>query len=145
MFKVNWKTVGIIVIAVLAVMYLCGSFSMENYRPMPLNAEMPINADLEDLDNLDAYGTRTEPRWENMTRRSEYCGKPGHTHVCKCGYASKRVVDGMASNHMLPHVCRPCDGRVEPSEINSWWVRADCTDSERVGVNIRPTCTDCGV
>lgn len=105
----------------------------------------PVNYDAYDIDNPDVFGTREVPRWENVSVRDEYYGTPGQTHVCKCGFASKRMIDAYGSdNHSLGHMCRPCNGQTEPEQLGNWWANPDqCTESDSVGVNVRPSCSRC--
>jgi hypothetical protein len=70
----------------------------------------------------------------------------GHTHVCKCGPPSKRMIDAYGGSHFsLPHMCAPCVGQQnEPYQLGRWWSRKGCSNPESVGLNIRPICTRCG-
>lgn len=100
------------------------------------------------------YGVRREfhhnplPLAEGCTDCDKY-GVPepamGHTHVCKCGPPSKRMIDANSGHFMLPHMCAPCTGEQhEPSQLGRWWKRKGCSNPESVGLNIRPICTRCG-
>ena len=100
------------------------------------------------------YGVRREfhhnplPLGDGCTKCDKY-GVPepamGHTHVCKCGPPSKRIVDAHGGHHMLPHICAPCTGDVEePEQLGRWWKRKGCSSPESVGLDIRPICTRCG-
>ena len=100
------------------------------------------------------YGVRREyhhnplPLGEGCTDCDKY-GVPepamGHTHVCKCGPPSKRMLDANSGHFMLPHMCAPCTGeQTEPYQLGRWWKRRGCANPESVGLNIRPICTRCG-
>lgn len=101
------------------------------------------------------YGVRREfhhnplPLGEGCTDCDKY-GVPepamGHTHVCKCGPPSKRMIDAYGGSHFsLPHMCAPCTGeQAEPYQLGRWWKRKGCSNPESVGLNIRPICTRCG-
>jgi len=100
------------------------------------------------------YGVRREyhhnplPLGEGCTDCDKY-GVPepamGHTHVCKCGPPSKRMIDANSGHFMLPHMCAPCVGQQdEPYQLGRWWSRKGCSNPESVGLNIRPICTRCG-
>lgn len=100
------------------------------------------------------YGVRREfhhnpmPLGEGCTDCDKY-GVPepamGHTHVCKCGPPSKRMIDANSGHFMLPHMCAPCTGdQFEPTQLGRWWKRKGCSAPEDVGLDIRPICTRCG-
>ena len=101
------------------------------------------------------YGVRREyhhnplPLGEGCTDCDKY-GVPepamGHTHVCKGGPPSKRMIDAYGGSHFsLPHMCAPTTGdQTEPYQLGRWWKRKGCSNPESVGLNIRPICTRCG-
>ena len=106
------------------------------------------------FENPNAFGTtKTEDaRWTNATVRPEFhrndfplaegctdCPKkgvpdptPGHTHVCKCGFPSKRMIDAYGGSHFqLPHMCAPCTGELdEPSQLGRWSRETPIADTE---------------
>lgn len=130
---------------------------------------MPPVVDLGMMDVYDpkAFGTTTEAdrRVTNYGVRREFHHNPvplgvgctdcdkagvpdptmGHTHVCKCGPPSKRMLDANGSHFMLPHMCAPCDGPCkEPAVLGRWWCRKGCAHPESIGLDVRPVCTRCG-
>lgn len=160
------------VAVVLFLLYLVYNFFMAS-SPAPVAvAPMPQVADLGmyDFDDPNAFGTTLEAdrRWENASVRKEFnknpfplaedsCGQnscpvkgcpnpaKGDLHVCKAGWASKRMIDAMGGNHMIPHMCAPCSGQLdEPSQLGRWWSRKQCASPESVGLDLRPLCSRCG-
>ena len=72
---------------------------------------------------------------------------PGHTHVCRNGFPSKRIVDMYGGHFQLNHICAPgiADGcQNEPTTLGRWWCRKGCSNAESVGLDVRPACTRCG-
>ena len=151
----------VIILAVAAiVLYLWNM--RETMQEVIYDAPMG-EPDMYDVENPDGYGTTasSRARWENLSVRPEYGSygsykggydaSPGDTHVCKCGYLSKREVDAIGgSHHQLTHLCRKCpEGQSEPAQLGSWWVnwsadRKGCADPGSVGLWVRPECSDCG-
>jgi hypothetical protein len=93
--------------------------------------------------------------WAECTCDNGQCDKHGvpdpaigHTHVCKNGFPSKRVIDMYGSHFQLNHMCAPGladDGcKNEPASLGRWWCRKGCSNSESVGLDVRPACTRCG-
>jgi len=92
--------------------------------------------------------------WAECTCESGNCDKHGvpdpaigHTHVCKNGFPSKRVVDMYGSHFQLNHMCAPgveqCGG--EPAVLGRWWQNCGgCSNVESAGLDVRPACTRCG-
>lgn len=123
-----------------------------------------------DVENSNAFGTTPEAnrRVTNYGVRPEYhrdpmplgygCGDcdqsgvadpvDGHTHVCKSGFPSKRMIDAYGGSHFaLPHMCAPSTGgcgNQEPPQLGRFWCRKGCSSPESVGLDIRPICTRCG-
>jgi hypothetical protein len=167
----NIKYIIIAVIA-LVLLYLAYNYLFAGrgglFQPA---AAMPVVRDLGMYDTHDpnAFGTTAEAdrRWENASVRKEFnknlfplaegCGNAGgcakkgcpdpasgDLHGCKCGPASKRMIDAHGGNHMLPHMCAPCTGDfTEPSQLGRWWKRHGCSAPESVGLNLRPICSGC--
>lgn len=91
--------------------------------------------------------------WAECTCNLGHCDKHGipeptigHTHVCRNGFPSKRIVDMYGGHFQLNHICAPgvadgCSG--EPAVLGRWWCKQGCTNAESVGLNIRPACTRC--
>lgn len=164
----------IIIAAVIALLlflaynhFMGGAF---NFMPQMAPKQPIVIRDLGMYDTPDpnAFGTTAEAdrRWENASVRKEFnknpfplaegagggsCGKkgcadpaPGDMHGCKCGPASKRMIDAHGGNHMLPHMCAPCTGDAEePAQLGRWWKRHGCSAPETVGLNLRPICSGC--
>ena len=155
-----------------AVVVLVLYYAMD-YGAAPQAApEAPANKQIYDLGmydfgNENAFGTVAGPgRNENMSVRPEFskdpfpiaegctlCNKkgianqmPGHTHVCKAGLPSKRMIDAYGGSHFqLPHMCAPSTGEIdEPSQLGRWWKRQSCSSPESVGLDLRPICSRCG-
>lgn len=92
--------------------------------------------------------------WSECTCASGHCDMhgvpdpaPGHTHVCRNGFPSKRVIDMYGSHFQLNHMCAPgleqCGG--EPAVLGRWWQNCgNCSNVESVGLDVRPACTRCG-
>jgi hypothetical protein len=101
------------------------------------------------------YGVRPEYH-HNPMPLGEGCGDcdkygvadpaMGHSHVCKAGPPSKRMIDAYGGSWFsLPHMCAPATGAAdEPTQLGRWWRRSDCSAPESVGLDIRPLCTRCG-
>jgi hypothetical protein len=90
--------------------------------------------------------------WAECTCSSGHCDKhgipkpaPGHTHVCKNGFPSKRIVDMYGGHFQLNHICAPGTGECagEPAVLGRWWCRKGCSNAESVGLNVRPICSSC--
>lgn len=90
--------------------------------------------------------------WAECTCEAGDCAKHGvpeptmgHTHVCRNGFPSKRIIDMYGGHFQLNHMCAPgtgeCEG--EPAVLGRWWCRQGCSQPESVGVNVRPLCTRC--
>lgn len=126
-----------------------------------------VDLGMYDAYNPDVFGTTKEQdrRVTNYGVRAEYNHNPlplgegcgdcdkygvpdpsvGHSHVCKAGPPSKRMVDANSGWHMLPHICAPATGADdEPTQLGRWWKRKGCSAPESVGLDIRPLCTRCG-
>lgn len=129
---------------------------------------LQLDGDAYDAPNADAFGTTAEAnrRVTNYGVRPEFhknpmplgygCGDcdkagvpdpaPGHTHVCKAGLPSKRMIDAYGgSHHMLPHMCKKsteCED--SPPNLGRFWCRKGCSNVDSVGLDIRPACTRCG-
>lgn len=70
----------------------------------------------------------------------------GHTHICKNGFPSKRIVDSYGGHFQLNHICAgpssdECSG--EPTVLGRWWCRSCGANPESIGLNVRPACTRC--
>jgi hypothetical protein len=131
-----------------------------------------IDLGMYDVYNPNAFGTTAEAdrRITNDGVRKEYHHNPfpwaecgdcrlndcdkhgvpeptiGHTHVCRNGFPSKRVVDMYGGHFQLNHICAGgvADGcHTEPSVLGRWWCRSCGANPESVGLNIRPACTRC--
>lgn len=90
--------------------------------------------------------------WAECTCSSGHCDKhgipkpaPGHTHVCKNGFPSKRIVDMYGGHFQLNHICAPGSGECsgEPAVLGRFWCRKGCSNAESVGLDVRPLCTRC--
>ena len=161
--------VKFLIIAAVAAFVLYYFYNQLDIMSPGQAAEAPAVHDLGmyDFANANAFGTTEEAdrRWENASVRKEFninpfplaegctsCAKkgvpnpaPGDTHMCKCGPPSKRMIDAMGGNHMIPHMCAPCSGQLdEPSQLGRWWSRKSCSSPESVGLNLRPMCSRCG-
>lgn len=160
---------NLILAAVAVVLVLW--YAMD-YGAAPVAAPAPQHPQVYDLGMYDfgndnAFGTVAgEGRKDNMSVRPEFskdpfpiaegcttCNKkgipnqmPGHTHVCKAGLPSKRMIDAYGGSHFqLPHMCAPSTGEVdEPSQLGRWWKRKGCSHPESVGLDLRPICSRCG-
>lgn len=127
-----------------------------------------VDLGMYDSYNPKAFGTTSEAdrRVTNYGVRAEYHHNPmplgegcgdcdkhgvpdpaiGHTHVCKAGPPSKRILDAHGGHHMLPHMCAPATGKCdEPLQLGRWWCRKGCSNPESVGLDIKPMCTRCGI
>jgi hypothetical protein len=165
------RNVNFLIIAAVVALFL---FLVMTYNARQTVQDMPANntpqvydLGMYDFDNSNAFGTTDEEdrRWENSSVRKEFnknpfplaegctnCPKkgvpnpaPGDTHVCKCGPPSKRMIDAMGGNHMIPHMCAPCSGKCdEPSQLGRWWCKKGCSQPESVGLDLRPLCSRCG-
>lgn len=120
--------------------------------------------------NPNAFGTTNKVRNETYSVRPEHnqdpyplgygcktCGKncakgmkgipdptPGHTHVCKSGPPSKRIVDMYGSNYSLPVICAKNSSAYDaPSDLARWFKRKGCANVEDIGLSIRSSCTRC--
>ena len=132
------------------------------------NPEQSVDLGMYDVYNPNAFGTTKEEdrRVTNDGVRREFHTNPfpwaecncgdcdehgvpepamGHTHVCKNGFPSKRIVDMYGGHFQLNHICAPGDGKCadEPAVLGRWWCRKGCTNAESVGLNVRPVCTRC--
>lgn len=131
-------------------------------------ASQVVDLGMSDTYNPDAFGTTKEAdrRVTNYGVRAEYHHNPmplgegcgdcdkhgvpdpaiGHTHTCKAGPPSKRMVDAYGGSwFQLPHMCAPATGPDdEPTQLGRWWRRAGCSAPESVGLDIRPQCSRCG-
>lgn len=150
MAKLNMNTliIAAIVLVGLYMLYQRGMFNglLEGYEPAPAQFGYAGPDEMAMVDNPDAFGTVQDPngRWENLSLRSEYKKDPGNTHICKCGYPSKRMVDAYGgSHHRLTHMCAKCDGKVEPVQLGHFWTRKGCGDPTSRGLNVVPYCTRC--
>jgi len=158
-----------IVAAVLAGYYV---FFGKSQQPLFRLGAKAAPAQVLDLGMYDAYnpaafGTTKEAdrRVTNYGVRAEYHHNPmplgegcgdcdkygvpdpslGHTHVCKAGPPSKRMVDANGGHFQLNHICAPSTGADdEPLQLGRWWARRGCSAPESVGLDIRPQCTRCG-
>lgn len=128
-----------------------------------------VDLGMYDSYNPKAFGTTAEAdrRVTNYGVRPEYHHNPmplgegcgdcdkygvpdpaiGHTHVCKGGPPSKRMIDAYGGSHfMLPHMCAPTTGcNDEGLQLGRWWSRRGCSNPESVGLDIKPICTRCGI
>jgi hypothetical protein len=148
--KLNARTLLIAALAAV-ILYVVwknwGSLIVEGYEAGPAKFGYTGPDDMLDYGESDVFGTTQDPnnRWENLSMRPEYKKAPGDTHVCKCGYPSKRLVDAYGGSwHRLTHMCAPCDGKEEPVQLGHWWTRKGCGDPTSRGLNIVPYCTRCG-
>lgn len=166
------RNINFLIIAAVVALLL---YLVMNYQAKNANAStgatggdvQVYDLGMYDFQNSNTFGTTTEAdrRWENASVRKEFnqnpfplaegctdCPKkgvpnpaPGDTHVCKCGPPSKRMIDAMGGNHMIPHMCAPCTGQLnEPSQLGRWWSRKGCSSPESVGLDLRPMCSRCG-
>lgn len=146
-----------------------GSYSEEE-EAMPTLGGQAIDMGAYDAYNPNAFGTTAEEdrRVTNDGVRREYHHQPfpwaectcaagdcdkhgipepalGHTHVCKNGFPSKRIVDMYGGHFQLNHICAPGTGECagEPAVLGRWWCRKGCSNAESVGLNVRPACTRC--
>lgn len=131
-----------------------------------------LDSGMYDVYNPNAFGTTPESErritndgvrkeyhqnpfpWAECTCASGDCDKhgvpkptPGHTHVCRNGFPSKRIVDMYGGHFQLNHICAPglADGcQNEPTTLGRWFCRKGCSNAESVGLNVRPSCTRCG-
>lgn len=127
-----------------------------------------VDLGMYDSYNPNAFGTTSEAdrRVTNYGVRAEYNKDPmplgegcgdcekhgvpdpamGHTHVCKGGPPSKRMVDANGGHFQLNHICAPTTGgNEEPLQLGRWWSRRGCSNPESVGLDIKPICTRCGI
>lgn len=130
------------------------------------------DAGMYDSPNPNAFGTTEEAErritndgvrkefhvnpfpWAECTCDSGACDKhgvpnpaPGHTHVCKYGFPSKRIVDMNGGHFQLNHICtmsnnNNCSGD-EPAILGRWWSRNCGCNGESYGLDIRPLCSRC--
>lgn len=163
-----WIIAGVVAV----LLYLTMSYS-SNVPSVPATVVDNGPARVHDLgmydfDNDNAFGTTAteDARWTNAAVRPEFhrnnfplaegctnCPKKGvpnpaegDTHVCKCGFPSKRMIDAYGGGHFqLAHMCAPCTGELdEPSQLGRWWKRKGCSAPESVGLDMRPVCSRCG-
>jgi len=165
----NMKYLIIAAVVALVLLYLAYKYLFAGQLNFMAPAAAPAPRDLGMYDTPDpnAFGTTAEAdrRWENASVRKEFnknpfplaegcgtgCAKkgcpdpaPGDAHGCKCGPATKRMIDAHGGNHMLPHMCAPCSGDAEePVQLGRWWKRHGCSAPETVGLNLRPICSGC--
>lgn len=147
MAKLNVRTLLIAALAAVVLYVVWNNWIVEKYQPGPAELGYTGLDDILDYDNSQVFGTTEDPnnRWENLSMRPEYKKALGDTHVCKCGYPSKRLVDAYGgSHHRLTHMCAPCNGKEEPVQLGNWWTRKGCGDPTSRGLNITPYCTRCG-
>lgn len=134
MFKFDTKTLCVVCILLVTV------FMMSN------GVEMMSDL-LFDHGVTNRYGTvnKDRNRWENLSQRPEGCGSKGHSHFCRNGPPSKLTIDRTGSHHALYHMCNSNDDLYEPEQLgNGWWRRKSCANVNNVGVNNRPSCSQCG-
>jgi len=171
--KLKYLVIGAVILIVLVCLlkkFMTDSPMQMMQEPgmdMPMKYVDPGMADVLDTN---AFGTTNEAdrRWENASVRKEFnkdpfplaegCGSTpgcakkgcpdpadGHSHVCRCGPPSKRMIDAHGSNFMLPHMCAPCTSdSAEPTQLGRWWKRKGCSAPESVGLDLRPICSRCG-
>lgn len=129
-----------------------------------------IDMGMYDVQNPDAFGTTEEAErritndgvrkefhnnafpWAECTCDTGACDKhgipnptEGHTHVCKNGFPSKRIVDMYGGHFQLNHICAPGTGECagEPAVLGRWWCKNGCSNPESVGLDVRPLCSRC--
>lgn len=173
MKPVELKVIAVIVAVLLVYFLFIKPTSVEGMGSYPFAISPGVGAQVDsgmyDAVNEDAFGTTDEAnrRVTNYGVRAEYHKNPmplgfgcgdcdkngvpdpalGHTHVCKAGLPSKRMIDAYGGSHfMLPHMCAPDTGKCsdEPPQLGRFWCRRGCSAPESVGLDIRPACTRCG-
>ena len=154
-------------VVVVLVLYYAMDYGTPSAPALPVNNKQTYDSGMYDFGNENVYGTVAGPgRNENMSVRPEFskdpfpiaegctlCNKkgipnqmPGHTHVCKAGLPSKRMIDAYGGSHFeLPHMCAPSTGAVdEPSQLGRFWKRKGCSSPQSAGLDMRPICSRCG-
>ena len=166
--RLNMKyLIGLAVLGIVLVLAYNFFFAAPSYSVPVETAPQQQDLGMYSFEDPNRFGTTQEDerRWENVSVRKEFhrnpfplaegctdCDKkgvpnpaPGHLNVCKCGPPSKRMIDAMGGNHMIPHMCAPCTvGLDEPSQLGRWWKRNSCASPETVGLDLRPMCSRCG-
>jgi len=159
-----WIIAGVVAV----LLYLTMSYSSTVEAPQGPPQGRVHDLGMYDFDNDNAFGTTAteDARWNNASVRPEFHRNPfplaegctncpkkgvadpsgGNSHVCKCGFPSKRMIDAYGGSHFqLPHMCAPCTGELdEPSQLGRWWKRKNCSSPESVGLDMRPICSRCG-
>ena len=168
MFQNFNLTVFLAILAIVLVIYYATMPAAQVAPAQPKNEKVQIyDLGMYDFENPNAFGTVTGPERHDVSSvRAEFSKNPfplaegctdcdakgvaspapGYTHVSKCGFPSKRMIDAYGgSHHSLPHMAAPCGGNLEePSQLGRFWTRKGCSSPESIGLDMRPNCSRCG-
>lgn len=135
MMKINWSIVLPFVIGVLFLMY-CINGNAEAFGSNEFLSNQSMDQSVMNNPHRYGYVPDSQARTSNMTARPEYCGAPGVTTFCKCGYPAKKIIDETTgSHHQLGLICTKCpEGISSPPQLGSWW---NTNNVDSVGVNDR--------